>query len=255
MIDKNTLGALFNNHGTALRTLRLFGQADKDSIPAGLQILELRWLTLGSSFDWPSLLVAQSYETVRHLGLGFEIDGVKNLDENDHGQEKIGEQQSKTFGKKLKDSCQNMNAFAHLTSLKLIGFDVNVMLDEKYWPSLNLRNIGNLVLEDCFRVAEAFSLLSSNSEHTHYLPNLTSFTFRRKHVEEDDRSKLQKFLCSLPRGLINLSVLLSEPLDYRRMMNLEPILCVHGKTLRTLIWDERKIPTHRDFPMFIFVSQ
>lgn len=242
-------------HGATLRTLRLNRHTwDRlGQLPAGLLKLRLGSLELrnselnkyhsGLDTHWQAALVAQNCKTLRHLELGFETDAAEDF----HGAP-IGDdnrcdlQPSKTFGRTLKEECKNLNTSLSLDSLKLFNYDVRVMLNDKCWPSMELRHITRLVLEDCYCLEDVFPRLSSignNSRNAHCLLNLISFTFRQKKLVDNDRRQLEDFLCSLPRGLRDLSVLLDGSEDHDHMLNINSILRVHGKTLRTLVWDER----------------
>ncbi len=250
MVSKKTLGLLFRLHGAALRTLRLNRQADTwdelGPIPDRLHKLRLgslrsRWGRYESNLDryWQTTLVARNCNTLRHLELGFETDAAEDFFGGPiFDDEWTGPEQTMIFGRMLKEECDYPNASMSLHSLKLINCDVDVLLNKKQWQSMDLRNLTKLVLEDCYgqEVFPSSSHTSKKPEVTHCLPNLTTFTYRQKNLDRYERKQLKDFLCSLPRGLSDLSVLLDGT---KKSVTLEPILRVHGKTLRTLVWDER----------------
>ncbi len=70
---------------------------------------------------------------------------------------------------------------------------------------------------------------------------LRSFHLRHKYSNLQFRRQLLEFLASLP-GLTTLSVLLENVNQPHRCKGLKNVLSAHGKTLRTLVWDERKGP-------------
>jgi len=255
VVDKRTLKLLFDMHGATLRTLKLNRQTFEPPGPlpdglhnlrlGSLESLESRWELdyQNSNPYWQTALVAGNCKTLRHLELGSETDAAQDFfgvpiadDERTDGKHTIA------FGRTLKRECKNIKASISLDSLKLISYDIGIILDNKHWPSVDLRNITKLVLEDCYGTKVAFPLLSSisrNPKNAHCLMDLTSFTFRQKYLDDDDRKRLQNLLCSLSGRLIHLSVLLDGSEDYNHMLNIESILLIHGKTLRTLVWDER----------------
>lgn len=252
VVDRRTLALLFDMHGAALRTLKLYQQTFElpGPLPDGLHNLHLGSLDKIWEEDypdpnrfWQTALVAGSCKTLRHLELGFETHAAQNFPDAPIGDnDRENRRQTTTFGRALKRECQKIKASISLNSLKLISYDIEVILDNYSWPHLDLRNIKKLVLEDCHgtKVAlEMLSSISSDPENAHCLMNLTSFTFRQRNLEDDDRIDLQIFLCSLSGRLIHLSVLLDRHEDDDHMLNLKPILLIHGKTLRTLVWDER----------------
>lgn len=255
MVDKRTLKLLFDMHGAALRTLKLNRQTSEPigPLPDGLHNLRLGSLASeesrcmmdyqNSNPYWQTALVAGSCKTLRHLELGPETDAAQDFFGAPVGDDnRTDDQETIPFGRKLKRECKNIKASISLDSLKLISYNIGIILDNKHWPSVDLRNITKLVLEDCYGTEVAFPLLSSisrNPKNAHCLMNLTSFTFRQKNLDDDDRKQLQNLLCSLSGRLIHLSVLLDGSEDYNHMLNLESILLIHGKTLRTLVWDER----------------
>ena len=252
VVDQETLGLLFGRQSAALHTLRLNRQADTWSesslIPDGLR--ELRLGSLKSRVDnyglvldkyWQTILVARNCKTLRHLELGFETDAAEDFFGEPIGDnDRVDYEQTMVFARTLREECKSLNASMSLLSLKLISCDIDVLLKSKYWPTIDLRNLTHLVLEECFSEPQAFPLLSSistNPEDTRCLLSITSFTFRQKYMEEDDgQSQLRDFICALPRGLQDLSVLVD---NVHKSIGLRSILRVHGKTLKTLIWDER----------------
>lgn len=184
--------------------------------------------------------MAQNCKTLRHLELGFETDAAMDflllpIANDDHADFA----QSRSFERTLREECEALKASMSLNSLKVISWNVRTILSDKHWPTMDLRNLTKLVLEDCYALNEAFLLLSSfstNPQDVRCLLNLDSFTFRQKYGPQCIRKHLRRFICSLPRGLRDLSVLMDE-VGFN--MSTESILRVHGKTLRTLIWDER----------------
>ena len=195
----------------------------------------------GLSKYWQTILLARNCKTLCHLELGFETDAAEDFFGEPVGDDdRVDFGQTKVFARTLKEECRKQNASISLHSLKLISCDIAVLLKSKYWPTIDLRNLTHLVLEECFSEPQAFPLLSSiskNPEDARCLLSITSFTFRQKYIEEDDgQSQLRDFICALPRGLQDLSVLVD---NVHKSIGLRSILRVHGKTLKTLIWDER----------------
>ena len=184
--------------------------------------------------------MARNCKTLRHLELGFETDAAEDFFGEPIGDDdRVDYEQTMVFARTLREECKRLNASMSLLSLKLISCDIDVLLKFKYRPTVDLRNLTHLVLEECFSERRTFpllSLISENPEDARCLLSITSFTFRQKHMEDDDRTQLRDFICALPCGIQDLCVLI----DYaNKSVGLRSILRVHGKTLKTLIWDER----------------
>lgn len=127
----------------------------------------------------------------------------------------------------------------YLESLHLYGLEVGKVISGEMALDIDFNNITQLRLESCPGLGQAFPLLMDQADSS--LGALEDLFIR---VEDSDAmfyGSLESFLTSV-RGLINLRVLIDKAVSTQY---LEPILKVHGKTLTTLVWEERCGPrTH-----------
>ena len=126
-----------------------------------------------------------------------------------------------------------------LETLQLCGLDLSNILEGATGFRFGFENLKILKSESCINLIRAFSL---NSDATNSLkfPKLTTLSIRHERAPTDPhfRTFLEDFLTSLS-GLTNLEVLVDQTMQFQR---LDPILDTHGKTLRTLLWEERAKP-------------
>lgn len=133
-----------------------------------------------------------------------------------------------------------------LTALDLKGLNVSKLFKADF-TILNWQSLTSLTLESCRGIEHAFEFfaenfnLSSSSSHM----RLKLFSIRHDSCDQDFRNQLVKFLVSIP-GLINLSVLLETK---RPLEDFEKVMSRHGKSLKTLLWDERKRRQDASFPL------
>ncbi len=102
------------------------------------------------------------------------------------------------------------------------------------------RCLGSLTFYSCLGVEQTLTLLANekNQQVQPFLSELRlhSLHVRHEYANQEFKAQLRGFITSLP-GLVNLSVLLQsngQPLE------LTSILMKHGKTLRTLVLEDRR---------------
>lgn len=127
-----------------------------------------------------------------------------------------------------------------LSTLRLCGLDLKLLFQGLKRPLINFAYLTRLKFESCPNVVAALDLLRTSQLST---PNpnrlkLQSFVLRCEIILPPFRAALEAFLCSLD-GLWELQVLLEGS---HTAQDLAPILRVHGKSLRILVWDERTGP-------------
>ncbi|KAL8762867.1 MAG: hypothetical protein Q9184_001212 [Pyrenodesmia sp. 2 TL-2023] len=126
--------------------------------------------------------------------------------------------------------------------LELKGLDLGVVIKPDFlfpdwWCCL-----GSLAFESCFGLEGTLTLLA-DGKNQHGQPLLSELRLHSLRIRHDGantdqrfKAKVRDFIISLP-GLVNLSVLLESndkpPLDFA------DVLAKHGKSLRTLVLEER----------------
>lgn len=95
-----------------------------------------------------------------------------------------------------------------------------------------------LILESCKDLPELFTKQASLSEvdSPDCMKKLRSLSIRYENSSNAFQAQLQSFLCQM-HPLENLYILLEGEAEAQ---DLRPILAVHGKTLRCLVWEERE---------------
>ena len=122
--------------------------------------------------------------------------------------------------------------FAASTSIKFLELHNPICFD--------LSNVHTLVFESCSGLNEAFNrfkkaIAADRTCQTTCKSKLKSLTIRHDQEQVGSLTDLCEFVCALS-GLTHLSVLL----DGYDPQIIDPILRQHGKTLRSLVWDERR---------------
>ncbi|KAI4126714.1 MAG: hypothetical protein LQ338_003617 [Usnochroma carphineum] len=132
-----------------------------------------------------------------------------------------------------------------LDSFILTGLNLGLIIMPKS-RYIDLSSLTSLTLESCSGLEDAFNALS-NEKNQQGLPwrselGLKSFYLRQESVTQRFRTQLLDFLSSI-QALTSLSILL-ETND--RPGSFQEVLTTHGKSLRSLVWEER-IDRREDF--------
>ena len=137
---------------------------------------------------------------------------------------------------------QRYSTLLQLQTLHLIGFDFRKLTADAEAPFLGLSalsRINALILESCFVEGATFSLLSPQTAiGSTWTPKLQSFSLRYEKSDATFQQQVTAFLGSFT-GLVHLSVLLEGSGGY---VNPDCFIKNHGKTLETLVWDQRSKP-------------
>lgn len=191
-------------------------------------------------------MIARNADTLHHLSLGFT---TRIAHDFAHGENLPYSGISKSFAICLKEilSKSDRTPLIHLSlrSLSLGGFDLGFDLGAVLRGELahiDFRNITKLKLISCSGLSQAFSLFTAQADSSKLaLRSLQDLFVRVEDPDSNFPTSFENFLTSI-RGLTHLQVLIEKVEDPH---NLEPIVKVHGKTLRTLVWDERNKPRKR----------
>lgn len=247
-----TLSIVLKHHGASIHTLH-FRQHTRNWRNADLEDLTIAGLTslsiagLRTDASWAMNLLAKNYHNLRHLQLGSDLDlavdyaNNGHVDPEEHGRYNISDQIEEIM-RPLAASNQPSTLVARLESLSLIGLNFDAIANGYTNPAIDFNNLSVLILESCVGLEEGFlGLMGAGSGRRKAKCSLRLHTLAIRH--ENTRLEvlqgLEKFLHSL-KPLAHLRVLLEG--DYEETLDMRKILRVHGKSLQSLIWDERTGP-------------
>ena len=252
-LDTLTLSILLKHQGSSIHTLNFrkctgnWRKADlaKFTIP-GLTTLGIT--ELGRGCPWATELLARNYQNLRHLRLGSEMDlaseyaydGYVDLDEVRRFT------QTETFAELTKEKVAALNEpstpVVRLESLWLIGIDLLAFAGALIEPNIDFNSLSMLTLESCVGLKAAFPLLMGSGAGKRKAKSalrLHTLAIRHENASNGSLQELETFLLSL-KPLTHLHVLLEGKYDW--VVRLHKILRLHGRCLRSLIWDERTGP-------------
>ena len=244
---------LLKQHGDSTHTLE-FGEYFRNWGSADLANLKMERLTalgmseLGIVDSLATELLAKNLEPLRHLRLGSELDlaeqyansGYMDLDENERFV--LADTFRKTLQKKVAALNEPSTVIVRLESLSLIGLDLHTFVDGLIEPKFDFNCLGMLTLESCCGLEEALPLLLGPKDGTRKAKSalwLHTLAIRHESAGAEFTRVFENFLLSL-KPLTHLHVLLEGPCTYD--IQLRKVLQVHGKSLRSLVWDERMGP-------------
>ena len=186
---------------------------------------------------WAARMIIENAKTLKHLDLGFATPIARSFARSRRpGYDKT----SKSFASDLKKTLSDLGLepLIHLSleSLNLCGLDIGGIRLGNMALDIDFDKITALRLESCPGLSRAFSLLMGQEGSSKpSLGALKCLFVRVEGPEPDFYTSLESFLTSLG-GLTDLKVLIDNA---SAAHNLEPILEAQGKTLKTLVWDER----------------
>ena len=129
-----------------------------------------------------------------------------------------------------------------LGSLTLCGFNFGSVVRGEIALDIDFNNLTMLRLESCAGLSQAFNLLVGQVDSSKLaLSALQDLFVRLETPDQTFSASLEIFLTSI-RSLRHLQVLIEKA---SAAQNLEPILKVHGESLFTLVWDERRGPRRK----------
>ena len=240
---------LLKQHGGSTHTLE-FGRYCRNWGSADLVNLKMERLTaLGMSElrrvdSLATGLLAKNLETLRHLRLGSELDlvqqyancGYIDLDENERFL--LADTLNEILEKKVAALNETSTVIERLESLSLIGLDLHTFADRL----VDFNCLGMLTLESCCGLEEALPLLLGSKDGSLKAKSalgLHTLAIRHESAGDEFTRVFETFLLSL-KPLAHLHVLLEGPSSHD--IRLRKVLQVHGKSLRSLLWDERIRP-------------
>ena len=132
---------------------------------------------------------------------------------------------------------------ASLIHLDLTGLDFDATAFGGLGITFRFDGIKHLVLQSCGHMSQALEKLAQEGSHRTRkgrvigaLKHLQTFRLRHENGNPSFQAYLEMFLVALP-PLFSLHVLLDGITD---IGDLGPILKIHGRNLRHLVWDERR---------------
>lgn len=257
-LDTLTLSLLLKHQGASLRTLH-FRQCNGLGKKAHLAKLGMEGLTTfcvpeldaqGHVGDWPFDLLAKNHKSLRHLQLGSEMDlALEYANEGDLDYDETARfKMTDTFAESMNlkfdglNEPSSSNSPLQLESLSLIGLHVGVLATASFPPVIDFNSLGMLILESCAGLEAAFSLLIESGAGRPKAKSklrLHTFVIRHENTTDEFQQELETFILSL-KPLTNLHVLMEG--RNSMCLGLREVLKLHGKRLRSLIWDERESP-------------
>ena len=229
----------------ALRGLCVTRYSEPQNISAlllgGLESLQITDMNIEKNCEWPSRLIALNRDTLRRLRIG-----VMNKVAQDYATNNLPSrhQLPASFATHFAEVAKEPSSEDGIMRLPRLSLHIlcvyglglaNVIrgLD------IDFSKINTLSLESCFGLQDLFAVLMSNSgSQTAFRSNvkLRNLFIRHEGGDQVFTHHLAAFLTSFT-GLSHLTLLLEGP---SQAMDKAPILKKHGKTLKTLVWDERR---------------
>lgn len=253
-VDTLILAALLKNHGSSPQSLAFDRYTNvRPSMEAALLgtkgLTNLRLRSYVEARSWPLDLVVNNFRVLRHLQIGSEVDlaliyardGSLGAYRSDRTRELVEGLDFMYLDVHQHSDDEQADPNLRLESLHLCGFDLNMLVEDLDEPMIDFNNLGTLVLESCAGLDEALGLLMGAEvapSETLGALRLHSFVIRHENATDDFMLELEAFLVSL-KPLTKLHALLEGD---QQLANLPKVLKVHGKTLGSLIWDQRTGP-------------
>ena len=247
---------LLKQHGSSIHTLEIGGYRNWES--ADLANLDMERLTAlgmdgpGTVGSLATELLANNLRTLRHLRLGGGLNLAEQyansgyIDRDGNERTTLAEIFRENFQKKLAALNKLSTVLVRLESLSLIGLDLHAFADGLSEPEFDFNSLGMLTLESCCGLEEALPLLMGPKDGTRKAKSafgLHTLAIRHENAGAEFTRVLEKFLLSL-KPLTHLHVLLEGSCTRSYDIELRKVLQVHGKSLRSLLWDERTGPRH-----------
>ncbi|KAL8642410.1 MAG: hypothetical protein Q9226_008515 [Calogaya cf. arnoldii] len=220
---------------------------DEDAaILPGIESFTMRSINRGE--EYMSDFIVGHRNTLKCLCLGAELHVLRDyhvshaFNEAHHDSLPIRE----NYVDELIDSLEflresdDLRPWLSLRDLQLVGLSVRKFIRPAS-RVIDFQSLSSLSLESCPGLGTALDTLATESNESG-LPlrsclRLQSFSLRHEYSNQNFRTRLIKFLSAI-QGLTHLSILLEDD-DRSQPNDLDPLLAVHGQSLRSLVWDER----------------
>lgn len=246
-----TLSILLKHQGASIHALNFSTTESKRRDLANLKLESLTTLGM-AELDyidpWATELLTKNHRNLRHLRLGNELDCVIEyaeaacVDCDESRRFCLTQKFSKVLQKKVAALKRPSASVIRLESLSLVGLDIYDFANGLIEPEFDFASLSRLTLESCSGLDASFPLLMGARDSRRKLKSalgLNTLAIRYENTSNGFLRGLEDFLLSL-KPLVHLHVLLEG--DYDGTVKLHEVLRVHGKCLRSLVWDERKAP-------------
>ena len=208
----------------------------------GLQHVVITDLNIGQRCEWPSKLIVQTRDTIRHLHRGVVSTIAQNYAVHNRPAEyELPASFREIAEPELTANERDMMRMFSLETLGLYGLNFVNVVEGAIGLQIDFDSMTSLRLESCSGLNEAFTILTGYDASQNAALNalqLKSFFVRHEGVDQAFAQHLTAFLTSFT-GLRHLCLLLE---GHHQAMSKAPVLNKHGKTLQTLVWDERRRP-------------
>ena len=237
-LDVSTLRLLHARQQASLRNLFCTRSILLDSVFGGVHSLSVESMDLSRDCcDWAAAMIEKNAATLNHLRVGFISRLAQDFAIKESPQY---DRMSTLFLESMGDLLSEV--LLSLGSLHLCALNLGRVLKSETVLDIDFTKITQLRLESCPELSQAFSILMDPAgPPKSALVALEDLFIRLEDPDAHFSDSLETFLTSIPR-LIHLRVLIDNT---SVSQDLEPILDIHGETLRTLVWDERSRPRTR----------
>ena len=256
MLGSATVDVLFESQGATLSNLRtrrcssFYDPMTGSHTPRAHGLEEFSAAHLNQDENkWLLRLLANSYATIRRLCLGIEytlfvdyaragiLDNVRDYRVRDSGA--ILDLMTCNFEGANGGHIPRLE----LDELRLCGLDLCSLTDTSFRPMIDFSRLSVLKIESCVGWSDAFPLLLGRGttgirRETIGCLKLRTFIMRAENPRDDFLDDLEDFLTSIP-PLNRLHILIERPMGAGILAN---IAKHHGKSLQSLVWDERPRP-------------
>lgn len=252
-LDQLTLSILAKHQGASINTLSIrkynggWENKDQEQFAAG-GLSTLSIAELGRTGFWPAQLPIRNLQNLRHVVLGSEslvamsyaLRGRVDVEES--RRVRITDAFALYMNATAQALGESSTSVVRLESLSVIGLDLLPFVKGSIEPVFDFNSLSVLILESCAGLEAAFPLLmgaGAGRRKARSGLRLHSLAIRHEDTSDPFAAAFETFLLSL-KPLARLHVLL-EGL-YLVSIGLDKVLQVHGKSLRSLVWEERSEP-------------
>ena len=241
-LDVATVNLLFESQEDSLRGFacnRYPSSCDlSGSVIEGIDFLSIESIDLDrDSCEWAASMLVMNAESLRDLKIGFtdriaQDYALKRRPQYDKMTAFLANDVDKILSERGLDPLIHLS----LESLSLCGFDFGSVVRKEIGLDIDFNDLAMLRLESCAGLSQAFQLLMGQVDSSKLaLDALQHLFVRLEEPVQDFSAGLESFLTSID-GLTTLLVLIDGA---SVTQDLEPILDVHGESLRRFMWDER----------------
>ena len=196
--------------------------------------------------NWPIQLVANNFSSLKELSLGFRALVARTYERDGTWSEDMYTPYTISLGNLMRKELREIDGPSkyplRLRRLKLCGLDLRVIIHGRIGIHFYFRGLRTLVLHSCSGLSQGPTLLRNKDKGSSNPPgpinvfvNLRILQIRHEMTTPLFQIQLETFLTSL-HPLVSLQILLEGTFPPQ---NVEPILKVHGRRLKYLVWDER----------------